>query len=486
MKNARKNRVMAEVLELESRRLLSTVIIPAGVAVTETQTTDKDSFTVTLNAATNKATKVNLSTKDGTAKAGVDYIPTKKIVTIPAGKTSATFTIPIKGNITYDGNRRFSISYSTSNSAVKLSRKSENVTIKDNETIPSITVSDVVLAEGNRGKKNALVTATLSGPSSLPIAVVYKTANDTAIAGKDYVATKNTLHFAKNQTSSSFKIPIIGNTIPEVDKVVDINFTNSTHSTLPSFSRVVIQDDDHGVVRVPANINNSTVNAGTPANFIVTLNTTSTTKVSIRYNTVAGTATAGVDFKASTGVVTFQPGQTQQTISIPTFIAAGATGTRAFTVVLSAPANATFANDHATGTIVEPAPSNNNGGGNGANQLVTLSVSNPAAPESSAGQQFTLDFEVDLDGPNNNPVTVHFTTVSDLGDPAHATAGVDYTAISGDLTFAPNVTKLIVSVPILPSGIPRLSVKHVVLDLSNPVNASLGNAEGIGAIIGTA
>jgi large repetitive protein len=461
MKNARKNRVMAEVLELESRRLLSTVIIPAGVAVTETQTTDKDSFTVTLNAATNKATKVNLSTKDGTAKAGVDYIPTKKIVTIPAGKTSATFTIPIKGNITYDGNRRFSISYSTSNSAVKLSRKSENVTIKDNETIPSITVSDVVLAEGNRGKKNALVTATLSGPSSLPIAVVYKTANDTAIAGKDYVATKNTLHFAKNQTSSSFKIPIIGNTIPEVDKVVDINFTNSTHPTLP-------------------------VNAGTPANFIVTLNTTSTTKVSIRYNTVAGTATAGVDFKASTGVVTFQPGQTQQTISIPTFIAAGATGTRAFTVVLSAPANATFANDHATGTIVEPAPSNNNGGGNGANQLVTLSVSNPAAPESSAGQQFTLDFEVDLDGPNNNPVTVHFTTVSDLGDPAHATAGVDYTAISGDLTFAPNVTKLIVSVPILPSGIPRLSVKHVVLDLSNPVNASLGNAEGIGAIIGTA
>ncbi len=148
------------------------------------------------------------------------------------------------------------------------------------------------------------------------------------------------------------------------------------------------------------------------------------------------------------------------------------------------PANATLANDHATAIIVEPTTAVNLGG-TGANGLVSLSVSNPAAAESSPGQANTLDFEIDLDGPTNNVVTVHYTTSSDNDDPAHATPGVDYMPISGVISFQPNVTKQIVSVTILPSGLAHMTVKHVALDLSDATNASLGDSEGIGAIIGT-
>src|SRR5947209_2855954 len=105
MKKARTIGGVGEVCALESRRLLSTVIIPKAVSITETNATAKDSFTVALNKVSTAPTKVGISTKNVTAKAGVDYVATSKTITIPAGALTATFSIPVRGNKTYDGNR---------------------------------------------------------------------------------------------------------------------------------------------------------------------------------------------------------------------------------------------------------------------------------------------------------------------------------------------------------------------------------------------
>jgi hypothetical protein len=56
-----------------------------------------------------------------------------------------------------------------------------------------------------------------------------------------------------------------------------------------------------------------------------------------------------------------------------------------------------------------------------------------------------------------------------------ATAGSDYTAVSGTLTFPPGQTSRTFTVPIINDALKEPS-ESAMLALSNPVNASLGAA----------
>jgi hypothetical protein len=102
-------------------------------------------------------------------------------------------------------------------------------------------------------------------------------------------------------------------------------------------------------------INNASANEGnsglTPFVFTVTLSTTSTSTVAVNYATADGTATAGSDYVATSGVLTFTPGALTQPLTV---IVNGDTTVEAsetFLVNLSAPSNATIATGQGTGTI---------------------------------------------------------------------------------------------------------------------------------------
>ena len=67
-------------------------------------------------------------------------------------------------------------------------------------------------------------------------------------------------------------------------------------------------------------INNVSVNdgsTGTNALFTVSLSQALTTPVTVDYGTADSTAHAGTDYTATTGTLTFSPGTTTQTISVP-------------------------------------------------------------------------------------------------------------------------------------------------------------------------
>ena len=71
---------------------------------------------------------------------------------------------------------------------------------------PSISVRDVVVVEGNAGTTQATFVVALSGAASQSVSCSFATANGTAIAGSDYIATSGALTFApgevENQLSS--------------------------------------------------------------------------------------------------------------------------------------------------------------------------------------------------------------------------------------------------------------------------------------------
>ena len=107
-----------------------------------------------------------------------------------------------------------------------------------------------------------------------------------------------------------------------------------------------------------------------------------------------------------------------------------------------------------------------------------LSVADATVDEPGAGQSASLDFVVTLDPASTGRVTVAYAT-GKAGDTA--TAGSDYTARSGTLTFAAGETSKTVSVPVLPDPHDD-GGETLTLTLSNASGARIADGEATGTI----
>jgi hypothetical protein len=111
------------------------------------------------------------------------------------------------------------------------------------------------------------------------------------------------------------------------------------------------------VAAAKISINDVTVNEGntgtTPATFKVTLDQASGAQVTVSYATANGTATAGSDYVAKTGTVTFAPGDTSEDVTVLVNGDVFNEPDETFVVNLSLPAGATIADLQGVGAIVD-------------------------------------------------------------------------------------------------------------------------------------
>jgi hypothetical protein len=75
---------------------------------------------------------------------------------------------------------------------------------------PAISINDVSSAEGQSGTSATTFTVTLSAASNLTVTVNFATANVTATAGSDYVATNGTVTFNPGDVSKTIPVIISG------------------------------------------------------------------------------------------------------------------------------------------------------------------------------------------------------------------------------------------------------------------------------------
>ncbi|WP_344313439.1 Calx-beta domain-containing protein [Fodinicola feengrottensis] len=111
-------------------------------------------------------------------------------------------------------------------------------------------------------------------------------------------------------------------------------------------------------VHVPGlSINDVTVTEGnsgtTPANFTVSLAPASDKPVTVHYATSDGTATAGSDYQATNGDLTFTPGQTTKTVTVPVIGDLVDEPNETFNVDLSAASGSAIVDGHGVGTIID-------------------------------------------------------------------------------------------------------------------------------------
>jgi hypothetical protein len=100
--------------------------------------------------------------------------------------------------------------------------------------VPStaLSINDVSVTEPNTGTANAVFTVTLSAASSQTVTVAYATADGTATAGTDYVATTGTLSFPVGTTTQTLTVQITGDTLPEPNETFFVNLSGPTGATL--------------------------------------------------------------------------------------------------------------------------------------------------------------------------------------------------------------------------------------------------------------
>ena len=156
------------------------------------------------------------------------------------------------------------------------------------------------------------------------VSVQFATANhvpQSAQAGLDYTAVATTLNFADGETTKSVLVPILADAATEGMEDFDLKLTNPTGgATLGAIAnaRVAIYDHDPALIR--ARIDDTSVsepvNGMVDAVFTVTMGADTSVRT-IQYATEDGTAVAGSDYVTTSGTLTFQPGQTTKTISVP-------------------------------------------------------------------------------------------------------------------------------------------------------------------------
>jgi hypothetical protein len=88
------------------------------------------------------------------------------------------------------------------------------------------------------------------------------------------------------------------------------------------------------------------------ATFVVTLDSASSSQVSVNYATANGTAAAGTDYMQTSDTLVFPAGATSQTINVPITTVATGGPTKSFALNLSGASGATISRGQATGSIL--------------------------------------------------------------------------------------------------------------------------------------
>ncbi|WP_170114188.1 Calx-beta domain-containing protein, partial [Kangiella spongicola] len=432
--------------------------------VTENEAAGSIDFTVTLNGDVVGGVSFDYTTNDGTATAGSDYTTTSGTRTF-AGTNGETITIsvPITNDTTVEDNETFTLDLSNlTKSGVTFSDAQGLGTITDNDSA-TVAVSDVTVAEDG---VNADFVVTLTGDVQDGVSFNYTTNDGTALAGSDYTATSGTQTFTGNDGETIIiSVPITNDTIVEDNETFTLDLSNLT-STSVSFS------DDQGLGTITDNdsasveINDVTIaEDGVNAVFTVTLTGDVQDGFTLNYTSNDGSATAGSDYTTASGSLSFTgtTGETH-TITVPITNDTTVEGDETFTVDLSGLSNAsvTFSDAQGLGTITD-------------NDSATVSVNDVTVDESTA----TADFTVTLSGDVQGGVSFNYTT-----NDGTATAGSDYTAVSGTETFVGNLGESItISVPILEDTLVEGS-ENFTLDLSALTNSGVtfSDAQGLGTI----
>ncbi len=211
--------------------------------------------------------------------------------------TTSTATNPAR---TYAAAGTYSVTLTVTDNGGLSSQSTQQVTVATAPSV-SLSVADASITEGNSGTKLLTFTISLSAASTGNVSYDIATANGTATAGSDYVASSLAGQvIPAGQTSKTFSVTINGDTTPEPDETFFVNIGNVSGATVARGQAVgTIVNDDCSCL----SINDVTLpegNSGTkPFTFTISIPVALPNDVTFDIATANGTAVAPSDYIAA-------------------------------------------------------------------------------------------------------------------------------------------------------------------------------------------
>lgn len=424
-------------------------------------------FVVSLDKASDVKAIVEYRTADSTAIGGSDYRTKTGTLTFQPGQKRKKIKIQVLGDKEIENEEFFWVNiYNPSNS--EIDRAWGLGTIKNNDNLPSISVRNTSVTEGNKGSKDAEFILTLDQTSNKSITVDYATINETAEAGSDYEPASDRITFQPGQKRKTIKVPVLGDTDREDDETFQLSISNATNATIDKSSATgTIKNNDFSSIVSISDVTIAEKDSGLPkAEFTLSLDEANDKLVKVKYTTADDTAKADQDYQAKSGWVTFKPGETSKKITVRVKGDKTFEEDETFFVKLTDFERAIAANDRAVGTIQND--------DKGIKPIV--SVDDVTIKEGNPGNNKNAQFTVSLSKASNQTVKVDYQTADST-----AIKGSDYRAKTNTLSFEPGETSKTVNVLVLGDR-EEENDEFFWLGILNPTNATIEDNWGLGTI----
>ena len=362
------------------------------------------SFAVTLAQGSGSVT-VDYATAAATATAGRDYTETSGTLTFAPGDIKKTIAVALLDDDVHELVETLSVSLSGAQGAT-LEDGTGTGTILDNDEA-------FVTIHGSQGPENGHLdfVVTLSTSSDATLSMDYLT--DTGItaypapafalaeAGSDFVHQEGTLTFAPGETSKTIRVRLLADNLSEAAEAVVVTMSNPVNvrfelrngsykcpwsgcfdSACCDCGIILDGTPDPTLAVADAEI----AEDGGTLSFAATLSAESASNVTVSYATSDGTAAAGDDYEAASGMLTFAAGETEREIEVAVLDDSVEEPDESLTLTLSDPANAALGDAVAEGTILDD---------DEASTAITLAADPPRATEDGGPAEVTVTATLD-------------------------------------------------------------------------------------------
>ncbi|HVE71884.1 MAG TPA: Calx-beta domain-containing protein [Thermoanaerobaculia bacterium] len=402
-------------------------------------------FTVLRTGGTDGTASVDYATIEDTAIGGIHFGPVAGRLTFGPGEILRTFEVPILHDAIYSGDVKFRVALTNPVGAPLAVPNTLTVTVRENDPQPVLSIQNVTVTEGDEGERVVQWTASISGATRVPVTGRWGyAAEGVSVIGGSFTFVPG------GPTSQTFTARYTANRIPEPDRFISV-FLRDVVNAAGVGGTITVTDDDLATLTI---LDATVSETRTSVQVLVSSDTASFKPVTVRYESVSGTATDGSDFTGRSGTLSFDPTTTLRVISIPILPDALNEGEETFTVRLFDVTNARLRNDSATVTIVD----------DDAGTIPVMTVSPVLVDESlsdSAVFTIRLSFAVSTE------VRVRVRTVN-----GSAVAGEDFEAADRIVTISPGETRGVFLVRLFNDSTPE-SLETFSIALSEPVGATI-------------
>lgn len=161
-------------------------------------------FTLHLSKPATQMVMVDYATRDITAVAGEDYLPSYGVAFFSPGSTDQQVLVSVNGDTLNEADETFWLMLTNAVNAT-LARDHAVGVILNDDPPPTISISPLAVVGQ---ETNAAALVKLSSPSGQTITVDYFTGEGTAVAGRDFVPVADTLTFVPGMISQVVHVPV--------------------------------------------------------------------------------------------------------------------------------------------------------------------------------------------------------------------------------------------------------------------------------------